>query len=137
MPIFKRAQAGVALDVAGVAVGDAFKAPAILENLPSNTKRTDEIEAAQLPGWRQGVEHLDNRTTSVYLRALVLTGARREELAGLTWANVDFQWRIAGRLAELSANRKPQCAMPDINSTRCKTGWPLMMPSPCQLSVLV
>ncbi len=47
-----------------------------------------------MPGWRQGVEQLDNRTTSVYLRALVLTGARREELAGLTWANVDFQWRM-------------------------------------------
>ena len=72
---------------------DAGRAPAILENLPTNTHRTDCIEAAQLPGWWQGVEQLDNRTASVYLKALVLTGARREELAGLTWANVDFQWR--------------------------------------------
>ena len=72
---------------------DAGKAPAILENLPSNTKRTDAIEAAQLPGWWQGVEQLNNRTASAYLKALVLTGARKEELAGLTWANVDFQWR--------------------------------------------
>lgn len=72
---------------------DAGKAPAILENLPSNTKRTDAIEAAQLPGWWQGVEQLNNRTASVYLKALVLTGARKEELAGLTWAQVDFQWR--------------------------------------------
>ena len=72
---------------------DAGKAPAILENLPSNTRRTDAIEAAQLPGWWQGVEQLSNRTASVYLKALVLTGARKEELAGLTWANVDFQWR--------------------------------------------
>jgi integrase len=46
-----------------------------------------------LPGWWQGVEQLGNRTASVYLKALVLTGARKEELAGLTWANVDFQWR--------------------------------------------
>jgi len=72
---------------------DAGKAPAILENLPSNTKRTDAIEAAQLPGWWQGVALLNNRTASVYLKALVLTGARKEELAGLTWAHVDFQWR--------------------------------------------
>lgn len=72
---------------------DAGKAPAILENLPSNTKRTDAIEAAQLPGWWQGVEQLSNRTASVYLKALVLTGARKEEVAGLTWAHVDFQWR--------------------------------------------
>ena len=39
------------------------------------------------------MEQLSNRTASVYLRALLLTGARREELAALTWANVDFQWR--------------------------------------------
>lgn len=72
---------------------DAGKAPAILENLPSNTKRTDAIEAAQLPGWWRGVEQLNNRTASVFLVGLVLTGARKEELAGLTWAHVDFQWR--------------------------------------------
>ncbi len=72
---------------------DAGKAPAILENLPSNTRRTDAIEAAQLSGWWQGVEQLNNRTASAYLKALLLTGARKEELAGLTWANVDFQWR--------------------------------------------
>ncbi|MNV33166.1 putative prophage CPS-53 integrase [compost metagenome] len=46
-----------------------------------------------MPGWWTGVEQLSNRTASVYLRALLLTGARREELAALTWANVDFQWR--------------------------------------------
>ncbi len=72
---------------------DAGKAPAILENLPANTKRTDALEAAQVSGWWQGVEKLSNRTASAYLRALLLTGARREELAALTWANVDFQWR--------------------------------------------
>jgi len=72
---------------------DAGRAPAILENLPANTRRTDAIETAQLPGWWAGVEQLSNRTASVYLRALLLTGARKEELAGLTWAHVDFQWR--------------------------------------------
>lgn len=72
---------------------DAGKAAAIVESLPSNTRRTDALEAAQVPGWWAGVEQLSNRTASVYLRALLLTGARREELAALTWANVDFQWR--------------------------------------------
>lgn len=72
---------------------DAGKAAAIVENLPSNTRRTDALEAAQVPGWWAGVEQLSNRTASAYLRALLLTGARREELAALTWANADFQWR--------------------------------------------
>jgi integrase len=72
---------------------DAGKAAAIVENLPGNTRRTDALEAAQVPGWWAGVEQLSNRIASAYLRALLLTGARREELAALTWANVDFQWR--------------------------------------------
>lgn len=77
----------------GLTDRDAGKAPAIVENLPSNTRRTDALEAAQVPGWWTGVEQLSNRTASAYLRALLLTGARREELAALTWENVDFQWR--------------------------------------------
>lgn len=72
---------------------DAGRAAAIVESLPSNTRRTDALEAAQVPGWWAGVEQLNNRTASVYLRALLLTGARREELAALKWADVDFQWR--------------------------------------------
>lgn len=72
---------------------DAGRAAAIVECLPSNTRRTDALEAAQVPGWWSGVEQLNNRTASVYLRALLLTGARREELAALKWADVDFQWR--------------------------------------------
>lgn len=72
---------------------DAGRAAAIVESLPQTTRRTDALEAAQVSGWWSGVEQLSNRTASVYLRVLLLTGARREELAGLTWANVDFQWR--------------------------------------------
>lgn len=72
---------------------DAGSAPAIVECLPSNTRRTDALEAAQVPGWWAGVEQLNNRTASVYLRALLLTGARRQELAALTWVNLDFHWR--------------------------------------------
>lgn len=72
---------------------DAGKAQAILDSLPGKKERTDCIEVKQLPGWWQSVEQLSNRTASVYLRALLLTGARKEELAALTWPNVDFRWR--------------------------------------------
>ena len=34
--------------------GDAGKAAAIVENLPSNTRRTDALETAQVPGWWAG-----------------------------------------------------------------------------------
>jgi integrase len=72
---------------------DAGRAPALLENLPSMKRRTDALEAAQVAGWWAGVEQLNNRTASVYLRALLLTGARREEMASIKWQDVDFQWR--------------------------------------------
>lgn len=72
---------------------EAGRSAAILENLPANTRRTDVLESAQIRGWWTEVEQLSNRTASVYLRALLLTGARREELAALTWDSVDFQWR--------------------------------------------
>ena len=72
---------------------DAGKAPAILESLPQNTRRTDALDAEQIAGWWTGTEQLSNRTASVYLRALLLTGARREEMAALRWQDVDFRWR--------------------------------------------
>lgn len=77
----------------GLVDKEAGRAPALLEALPSMKRRTDALEAAQVAGWWTGVEQLSNRTASVYLRALLLTGARREEMAGLKWQDVDFQWR--------------------------------------------
>ncbi len=72
----------------------AGSAPAILDTLPSTkaNKRKDCLEAAQLPGWFAGADTLGNRTIATYLKALVLTGARREEMAGLRWEDVDFRW---------------------------------------------
>lgn len=72
---------------------DAAAAPAVVENLPTGRRRTDALESAQVAPWWGAVTSLPNNTASVYLRALLLTGARREELAALTWDRVDFQWR--------------------------------------------
>jgi integrase len=71
----------------------AGRAPAVIDALPSITRRTDALEAAQVAGWWSAVDKLSNRVASAYLRALLLTGARREELAGLTWENVDLRWK--------------------------------------------
>ena len=42
--------------------------------------------------WFDEVRKLDP-AISAYLQGLLLTGARRNELAPLTWADVDFRWR--------------------------------------------
>ncbi len=74
---------------------NAGKASAILDSLPSipESRRTDALETAQVEGWWQGVLQLPNPTASAYLRALLLTGSRREELAALKWDDIDFRWR--------------------------------------------
>ncbi len=84
---------------------DAGRAPAIVEALPQVTKRTDALQVAQVPGWWSGVAQVGNQTVSVYLRALLLTGARREEIAALKWANVDFQWRTLTLADKVDNNR--------------------------------
>lgn len=55
-------------------------------------KRFDVLEKSQLPAWFAAVRGLSNPTCSAYLQALLLTGARREEMAALRWQDVDFQW---------------------------------------------
>ena len=84
---------------------DAGKAAAIVEALPNNTRRIDALEAEQVSGWWTGVEQLSNRTASVYLRALLLTGARREEIAALKWVDVDFRWRKLTIADKVNATR--------------------------------
>ena len=70
----------------------AARASELGDVLPGVNKRRDALEIDQLPAWFAGTDKLRSRTAAAYLQALVLTGARREELAGLTWANLDFQW---------------------------------------------
>lgn len=56
-------------------------------------KAGDCLQREQLPAWFAAVRNVGNPITSAYLQGLLLTGARREELAGLTWGDIDFQWR--------------------------------------------
>jgi integrase len=73
--------------------------PAVFENravralLPRKGAKGDCLQREQLRPWFDAVRRLDNPTAGAYLQILLLTGARREELAALTWANVDFKWR--------------------------------------------
>lgn len=62
--------------------------------IPANkTKEGDSLQREQLPAWFGAVRKIGNPVISAYLQALLITGARRGELAGLRWEDVDFQWR--------------------------------------------
>lgn len=55
--------------------------------------KNDYIQREQLPAWFTHVRQIPNPVISAYLQTLLLTGARREELAELKWDDVNFQWR--------------------------------------------
>lgn len=59
----------------------------------SKTKDGDSLQREQLPAWFDAVREIRNPVISAYLQGLLITGARREELARLRWEDVDFQWR--------------------------------------------
>jgi integrase len=72
---------------------DAGRAPAILDSLPASTSREGALETSQVAAWWESVSQMPNPVASAYLRALLLVGARREEMAALKWPDVDWRWR--------------------------------------------
>jgi integrase len=50
------------------------------------------LQREQLRLWFEAVRNIPNPTIAVYLQGLLITGARRNELTGLKWEEVDFQW---------------------------------------------
>lgn len=80
-------------EYAGLVPPGACRAPQVRDELPSkNAKQEDSLQREQLPMWFKAVREMGNPVQSAYLQALLLTGARRRELAALRWQDVDFQW---------------------------------------------
>lgn len=78
----------------GLITPDAYSARIVKDAVPrSQAKDGDSLQREQLKAWFDAVRNLGNPVVSVYLQALLLTGARREEMAGLRWEDIDFQWR--------------------------------------------
>jgi integrase len=78
----------------GIVAPDAYSARMVRDALPkSQAKDGDSLQREQLPAWFSAVHQIKNPVIGAYLQALLLTGARREELASLRWGDVDFQWR--------------------------------------------
>ncbi len=69
----------------------------------AKAKQDDCLQREQLSAWFDAVKKVNPPAVSAYLQGLLLTGARREELAGLRWQDVDFVWssmKIADKVEE-------------------------------------
>ena len=64
----------------------------IKKNLGKPAAKNDALQREQLPAWFSAVKQIQNLVIAAYLQALLLTGARPNELITLKWEDVDFQW---------------------------------------------
>lgn len=62
-------------------------------NMPKKQANTDGLQKEQLAAWFTAVRQIDNPVIAAYLQGLLLTGARRRELSGLQWEDIDFRWK--------------------------------------------
>lgn len=77
----------------GVVVTGGIFTRRIAEVLPRKAARADCLMKEQLAGWFAAVRQIQNPVISAYLQGLILTGARRRELSGLRWEDIDFRWK--------------------------------------------
>jgi integrase len=78
----------------GIVPADAYKTRDVRDVIPRvKAKDGDSLQREQLPVWYREVRQIANPVHSAYLQGLLITGARREEWAGLRWEDVDFRWR--------------------------------------------
>ncbi|SAL02188.1 preprotein translocase [Caballeronia pedi] len=77
----------------GLVPTDAYTARTVRDSVPRPKAKSDCLQREQLEIWFESVRQIGNPIISAYLQGLLITGARREELAGLTWNDVDFRWR--------------------------------------------
>lgn len=65
----------------------------VKEHLPKKNAKTDCLQKEQLVAWFAGVRQCGSPVVCAFLQSLLLTGARKEELASLRWEEVDFRWK--------------------------------------------
>lgn len=81
-------------EYSGLVPADAYTARVVRDALPPvKAKDGDCLQREQLVDWFAAVRRIGSPVISTYLQALLITGARREEMAALRWDDVDFKWR--------------------------------------------
>jgi integrase len=85
--------AAIEPDLKGRVDATATDAKKVREVAGKAKPRNDCLQREQLAAWFKHVRTIQNPVISAYLQCLLLTGARREELAELRWDDVNTKWR--------------------------------------------
>jgi integrase len=80
-------------EYSGIAAQNVYNARSVRDAVPRTNAKDDCLQREQLPAWFDAVRKIGNPIICAYLQALLITGARREEMAALKWGDVDFKWR--------------------------------------------
>ena len=75
-----------------IVTDNAAKNEVARKRLGKPQTKSDVLQREQLPAWFAAVKEINNPVIAAYLQTLLLTGRRREQVAELKWANIDFQW---------------------------------------------
>ncbi len=75
-----------------IVTGNAAQSKEAKKHLGKPQKKNDALQREQLPAWFTAVKQIGNPVISAYVQAMLLTGARPNELITVRWDNVDFQW---------------------------------------------
>jgi integrase len=88
------------------ALADTSACDRLARELPAKKAKNDCLQVEQLPLWFGAVKRMNNPVLSAYLQILLLTGARRNELAALKWDDVDLQWKMATLKDKIEGQRQ-------------------------------
>lgn len=80
-------------EYSGIVRPDACRTSEVKDHVRAVKAKGDSLQREQLPLWFEHVRALRNPVHAAYLQTALLTGARREELTGMRWDDVDFQWK--------------------------------------------
>ena len=99
----------------GLADAEAASGRRAREAAGSPRVKSDCLQREQLGVWFAHVRTIPNPVISAYLQVLLLTGARREELAGLKWEAVDRRWKVLHLAEKVGHDPRPVPLTPYVD----------------------
>lgn len=106
----------------GIILSDITQDRNVRKMVPVSASKADDcLQKEQLEGWFAEVKRLSNPVISTYLQVLLLTGARREEIASLSWSDIDFKWSSM-RIKDKVEGERTIPLTPYVSSILCELG---------------